>query len=192
MSDPNREPTPARQRDTATPAPPLPHDAESGKWRLYIGLVSVVLLLDVVTKVVVQRTLPEYRPVPVLGDFFRLTYIFNPGAAFGLHLGEASRFLFAVLALVAVVILFFFYRSTPREDRWRRLAIALVTGGALGNFIDRIRSPRGVIDFLDFGFGDLRWPVFNVADIAVTTGAILLAISLWNEEPEEDGKRAAG
>jgi signal peptidase II len=167
------------ERDVFPAAP-----SEAGKWRVYGWVVSVVLLLDIVTKVIAQRTLPEYRPVPVLGDFFRLTYIFNPGAAFGLHLGPWSRVFFAVLALVAVVILFFFYRGTPPDYRGRRLAIALVTGGALGNFIDRIRSPRGVIDFFDFGFGDFRWPVFNVADIAVTTGAILLAISLWQEDTE--------
>jgi signal peptidase II len=153
-----------------------------GKLGLYLGVVLAVLAADLMTKIVVQQILPPYRPIPVLGDFFRLTYIYNPGAAFGLHLGERSRFIFLALALVAVVVLFFMYRSTPVSDRMRRLAVALVTGGALGNVVDRIRSPRGVVDFLDFGIGELRWPVFNVADMAVTTGAILLAISLWRED----------
>jgi signal peptidase II len=67
--------------------------------------------------------------------------------------------------------------------------VALVTAGALGNMIDRVRSPRGVVDFLDVGVGNVRWPVFNVADIAVTTGAILLALSLWREEQGETGER---
>lgn len=153
-----------------------------GKLTLYLGVVLTVVVADLVTKLVVQQVLPPYRPVPVLGDFFRLTYIYNPGAAFGLHLGDRSRFIFLALALVAIVVLFFMYRSTPVSDRMRRLALALVTGGALGNVVDRIRSPRGVVDFLDFGLGELRWPVFNVADMAVTTGAILLAISLWRED----------
>jgi signal peptidase II len=161
-----------------------------GKWRLYAWVVVLVLLLDIATKVIVQHTLPEYRPVPVLGEFFRLTYIFNPGAAFGLSLGPWSRVLFSLLALVAVGILAMLYRGTSPEDRWRRVSIALVTGGALGNFVDRIRSPRGVIDFLDFGFGNLRWPVFNVADIAVTTGAIMLAISLWQEDDSAADERS--
>jgi signal peptidase II len=153
-----------------------------GKWGLYLGIVGFVLVLDIVTKVIAQRTLPPYRPVPVLGDFFRLTYIYNPGAAFGLNLGEWSRFIFLGLALVAVVVLFLMYRSTPLQDRARLVAISLVTGGALGNVIDRIRSPRGVVDFFDFGIGSVRWPVFNIADIAVTCGAVLLAISLWRED----------
>jgi signal peptidase II len=69
------------------------------------------------------------------------------------------------------------------------MALGLVCGGAIGNLIDRIRSPVGVVDFLDIGFGNWRWPTFNVADIAVTTGAILLAWALWGEEREEEESR---
>ncbi len=158
----------------------------SSKLRLYIGLIGAILVLDILTKYIVQRELELYDPVPVIGDFFRLTYIYNPGAAFGLSLGPYSRPIFLVLTVVAVVGLFIWYRSTPSDDRLRLLAIASVTGGAIGNLIDRIRSERGVVDFFDVGIGTLRWPVFNVADIAVTTGAILLAISLWREEQEFD------
>ena len=152
------------------------------KLALYAVLVGSIVALDAVTKYVVQQTLVLYHPVPVLGDFFRLTYIYNPGAAFGLHLGDYSRYIFLVLTVVAVVVLFVWYRSTPAEDRLRLIAIASVTGGAIGNLIDRIRSHRGVVEYLVVGVGAVRWPVFNVADIAVTTGAILLAISLWKEE----------
>lgn len=164
-----------------------PRAAEGGKVALYAGLVGGVVALDAVTKYIVQQTLVLYHPVPVLGDFFRLTYIYNPGAAFGLHLGSYSRYIFLVLTVVAVVVLFFWYRSTPADDRLRLVAIASVTGGAIGNLIDRVRSHRGVVDFLDVGLGAVRWPVFNVADIAVTTGAVLLAISLWKEEQRQEG-----
>lgn len=156
----------------------------SGKLGFYFGVVGSIVAVDLVTKLIAQRTLPPYQPVPVLGDFFRLTYIYNPGAAFGLSAGPASRFIFLGLAIVAVVVLFLMYRSTPVQDRLRLWAICLVTGGALGNVIDRIRSPRGVVDFFDVGIGNVRWPVFNIADIAVTCGAILLAISLWREDAE--------
>ncbi|CAN5775515.1 signal peptidase II [soil metagenome] len=155
-----------------------------GKVGLYAGVVGGVMALDLITKLIAQHTLPPYRPVSVLGDFFRLTYIYNPGAAFGLSFGPASRFIFLALAVIAVVVLFFMYRATPHTDRLRLWSIAAVTGGALGNVVDRFRSPRGVIDFFDFGIGAYLWPVFNVADIAVTIGAILLAISLWREDVE--------
>jgi signal peptidase II len=161
-----------------------------GKLAMYLTLVGVIVALDALTKYVVQQTLVLYHPVPVLGDVFRLTYIYNPGAAFGLHLGSYSRYIFLTLTVVAVVVLFVWYRSTPADDRLRLIAIASVTGGAIGNLIDRVRSHRGVVDFLDVGIGAVRWPVFNIADIAVTTGAILLAISLWKEEQrlEADGQ----
>jgi signal peptidase II len=72
--------------------------------------------------------------------------------------------------------------QTSIGDRFRQLALGLVAGGAAGNLIDRIRSSRGVVDFLDVGVGSLRWPTFNVADIAVSCGGIALAIALWRED----------
>ena len=161
-------------------------DEARRKIALYVGMVGGVIVLDQLTKMVVLRTLRPYSPVEVLGDFFRLTFIYNTGAAFGLHLGDASRWVFMGLAAVAVVVLWMMFRGTPWRDRARLVAIASVTGGAIGNVIDRIRSSRGVIDFLDFGMGDVRWPVFNVADIAVTVGALLLAFSLWREEQKQE------
>jgi signal peptidase II len=176
------------QTERPRPAPTSAGEADGAPARptLYVVVVAVVVLLDQVTKVVAQQNLRLYDPVPVIGDWFRLTYIYNPGAAFGIHMGEWSRIGFITLAVLAVIFLFYMYRTTPASDRLRLVAISLVTGGAIGNVIDRLRSPRGVIDFFDFGIGATgpRWPVFNVADIGVTVGALLLAVSLWREETE--------
>lgn len=158
------------------------------KVSILFSTIGFVLLADLFTKLTIQQTFHLYESVEVLGDFFRLTYIYNPGAAFGLHLGPYSRFIFLGLALVALVVLMVMYRHTPAADRLRLFAIGAIAGGALGNVIDRIRSPQGVVDFLDFGIGDLRWPVFNIADMAVTTGAILLLASLWAEDQRRDGE----
>jgi signal peptidase II len=160
-------------------------DDEGRKAAIYGGITGSIIALDQITKYVVQQVLPPYQPVPVWSDIFRLTFIYNPGAAFGLHVGSLSRYVFLALTVACVVVLFVWFRGTPATDRLRLLAISLVTAGAIGNFIDRLRSGRGVIDFLDFGFGELRWPVFNVADIGVTVGAVLLAISLWREDQQE-------
>ena len=73
-------------------------------------------------------------------------------------------------------------RATPDGDRFRQIALGLIGGGAAGNLVDRIRSSQGVVDFLDVGVGTLRWPTFNVADIAVSCGAVALAFSLWRED----------
>ena len=149
---------------------------------LFIVIVVSVLLVDYTTKRLVQNSLTLYEQVDIIGDYVRLTYIFNPGAAFGIHVGDYSRFLFLGLSIVALLALGGMYWATPTTDRSRLAAIALICGGALGNLIDRLRSARGVVDYLDVGVGTIRWPVFNVADIAVTTGAVILALSLWNEE----------
>ncbi|HSH45293.1 MAG TPA: signal peptidase II, partial [Longimicrobiales bacterium] len=154
---------------------------------IFAGIMLVVVGLDVTTKLLVQNTFRLYQQVDVVGPYLRLTYIHNPGAAFGIHLGEYSRLVFLVLSLVALGALVGMYWFTPARDRVRLGAIALICAGAVGNLIDRVRSEQGVVDFLDVGIGDLRWPVFNVADIAVTTGAIFLAISLWQEEQHPEG-----
>jgi signal peptidase II len=155
------------------------------------GVLGGVLLVDLVTKLLVQRTLTLYQQVNIVGDYVRLTYIHNPGAAFGITLGPpgASRYIFLFLSLIALGALAAMYWVTPAKDKVRLSSIALICAGALGNLLDRLRSAQGVVDFLDVGVGDLRWPVFNVADIAVTVGAIFLALSLWREEQQVERDR---
>lgn len=152
------------------------------KWAWSGTFLAGVLALDLFTKWLVQQTFRPHESVSVWGDFFRLTYIFNPGAAFGLHVGPHSRIIFLVLSVVALGVLVLMFRTTPAERTGRLIAIGAIAGGALGNVVDRIRSSAGVVDFLDFGIGTVRWPVFNVADIAVTLGAILLFLSFWSED----------
>ncbi len=152
---------------------------------LFWSVLSTVVLADIITKAIaVYSLLPQRVPHEVIGDTLRFTLVYNPGAAFGLHLGSYSRWIFMVLTIGALVILGRLYRATRDGDLVRTLAIALVCSGAVGNLIDRIRSARGVVDFIDVGIGDSRWPTFNIADMAVSTGAFLLAWVLWGEEDE--------
>lgn len=157
-----------------------------GKAGLFATVLGGVVVFDFITKIFVQRSLSLYQQVDVVGDYVRLTYIHNPGAAFGIHLGPYSRFIFLILSLVALGALASMYWVTPAKDKIRLASIALICGGAVGNLLDRIRSSQGVVDFLDVGIGQLRWPVFNVADVAVTCGAIFLALSLWREEQQTE------
>jgi signal peptidase II len=118
-------------------------------------VIVFVAALDVVTKAMAVRGLvPQRVPHEVLGDYVRLTLVYNPGAAFGLHLGPQSRWIFTALTLIALGILWRLYRTTSRGDIPRVLALALVCAGALGNLIDRLRSELGVVDFLDVGVGE--------------------------------------
>lgn len=146
-------------------------------------VIALVAALDVVTKVIAVRALaPQRVPHPVLGEVLRLTLVYNPGAAFGLNLGPQSRWIFTALTVVALVILGRLYRATLQGELTRVMALAFVCAGAVGNLIDRLRSDVGVVDFIDVGIRGARWPTFNVADMAVSVGAVLLAYVLWQED----------
>lgn len=149
--------------------------------RLFWSVLALVIAIDVVTKVAAERFLFRFAPIAVVGDIVQLRLVYNPGAAFGIHVGPYSRWVFFGLAIVALVVLGAMARTTPNADRFRLVALGLVCGGAAGNLIDRLRSAQGVVDFIDIGIGTLRWPTFNAADTAVSCGAVALAISLWLE-----------
>ncbi len=155
-------------------------------WPILIAIVAS----DVVTKLMAVKTLTlQSVPHELFGDYLRFTLVYNRGAAFGLHVGDYSRWVFMLLTIAALVILGRLYLSSRPGDRMRVVSLALVCGGAIGNLIDRIRWDMGVVDFLDVGVGDARWPTFNVADMAVSTGAFLLAAVLWAEDrPQEAGQ----
>ena len=159
--------------------------------RLFWGLAGVVVALDLATKLIAEARL-TYLPLTIVGEWVRLRLVYNEGAAFGLHLGEYSRWIFFALALLALVVLGSMVRTTRPGDRFRLGALALICGGATGNLIDRIRSAQGVVDFLDVGVGAWRWPTFNVADSGITIGAIALALSLWAEGREAERAKEAG
>ena len=135
-------------------------------WVLTVS--AVVIALDQLTKFLVRQNFVLYESVPVLGNFFRLTYVENSGIVFGIGVGGLLP-LFTMLSLVATaVILYFLYRERLGSLHIR-LALATVLGGAIGNAIDRIMWGK-VVDFADFGIGPYRFYIFNVADAAVTVG----------------------
>lgn len=159
--------------------------SELGRKRTqYFGLVAAWLVADVLTKAWAVRALaPQRLPHRVFGDIVRFTLVYNQGAAFGMHIGEWSRWIFTGLTIGALAMLAHLYRETRPADSWRTLSLGLVTAGALGNLIDRLRSAAGVVDFIDIQVAPgVRFWTFNVADIGVTCGAILLAAVLWHEE----------
>ncbi|MEO8031084.1 MAG: signal peptidase II [Gemmatimonadota bacterium] len=161
--------------------------ASAADRRIFWATAATVVALDILTKVAAQARLLRSSGIEVMGDWLQLRLVYNPGAAFGLHVGPYSRWILLVIALVAVVLLQRLSERAPVGDLFRQLSTGAVAGGAFGNLIDRIRNPQGVVDFLDVGIGQMRWPTFNVADIAVSCGAVLLAISFWRE----DARRAS-
>jgi signal peptidase II len=153
------------------------------KARVFWPLFSLLLLTDCTTKRLAEQHLqPEHMPHELLGDVVRLTLAYNADAAMGISAGAWSRPVFTILAIVILGVLGSMYRKATPSDRWLALGLALIAGGAIGNLIDRIRSERGVVDFIDIGVGSYRFWVFNVADMGVVIGAALLGFLLWQRD----------
>ncbi len=142
-----------------------------------ISLFSVIIATDRLTKVLVPRFLELHSSVPVISGLFDITYARNSGGAFGLLSTWDSplrRGFFIFASIAAMVLLWFLYRQVARSpSRSLRLALVAIGGGAFGNLYDRALTGE-VVDFLDFYLGSYHWPAFNVADIAISTGAVIL------------------
>jgi len=167
---------------------------------IYLTATTIVIL-DQISKYIIKSTMQLYESFNVLGSFFKITYIENAGMAFGIQMG--NRPIFVILSILAAIIVFVYLLRMPNDQFLFRFSLALIMGGAIGNLIDRLAVGR-VVDFLDVEFFDIslpsfqflcidfpgyslsRWPVFNVADSAVTCGMILIIWHiLFQKAPEK-------
>jgi len=150
-------------------------DPGYGKYTKLAVISGLVAILDQITKVIILKNISLHHSVTVIPRFFNITHIHNPGGAFGFMASQNSsvrNLLFLFLSSLAVCVVFYFYKNTPRTHPLLATGIALIFGGAIGNLIDRIRFGK-VVDFLDFYIGTYHWPAFNVADSAITVGIII-------------------
>ena len=156
---------------------------------MMIGIIVFVILLDQVTKYIIKSTMSLGESIPVLGKFFCITYVENPGMAFGVRI--SNPILFSALSIFAAILVFYYLFRLRNEGWLIQGALSLIAAGAIGNLIDRFVHGK-VVDFFDVEFFDIsipgfnllgwhfpgysltRWPVFNIADSAVTTGMIIL------------------
>ena len=157
-------------------------------------LTLAVVAADQIVKGIVVATLPLERPVSVLGDFLRLTYVHNTAIAFSIGRGipdDLRRVLLLILPLVAIGLITAYYLTTAELSRLQRWLLAAIMGGGIGNYVDRVARPDGVVDFVDVKFygilGFSRFPTFNLADSSVVVaGILLLASSLFLARQPED------
>ena len=164
---------------------------------LPVALLVAVVALDQITKQLVVANIPVHSVgASFFGDFLRIVLVYNTGVAFsiGQGSGEIVRLiLFKILPIVALGFVMAFYFMSDKITRLQRWAICGVVGGGIGNIIDRVFNPHGVIDFIDvkfYGlFGFERWPTFNIADSAVVVCGILLFVSVMLSKGGEGAEK---
>lgn len=150
---------------------------------LWIIIVALVILLDQISKYIVVNNIEVDETIQVIDKFFYLTHYKNPGAAWGIFKNGTLFFIIAI-PVIAIAVLIFMIKN---KQYFLRLSLSIILGGAIGNYIDRLFEGK-VTDFLLFYIGSYPFPIFNVADIAITCGTILLAIYLLfiYKEPKKD------
>ncbi|HVM32955.1 MAG TPA: signal peptidase II [bacterium] len=157
---------------------------------ILIGVSLLVLALDQATKFLVLHSLTLNVPVPLVFDFICLTYTQNPGTAFGLlgNLNPVWRGPFFIsITAVAGIIVYAYQRLIPEGKILSRVALGLIWGGAMGNFADRLFYGK-VVDFIDMGYQQYRWYVFNLADTCISLGILLLIYEFLFLEPKPKAK----
>lgn len=136
-----------------------------------VFLIIGIILIDQLSKFYIQQTMTIGMSHPIITDVFHITYILNPGAAFGIL--ENQRLFFIFIAIVMIFVVAYIYPKIPSNSSLLRLGVALLVGGAIGNVIDRVKFGY-VVDFFDFRI----WPIFNIADITIVIGVTLIIYSM--------------
>ncbi len=155
------------------------------KKRLYAYIYAVIVIAaDQITKLLTRMNLEIHRPVEIIGDYLRFTFAWNEGAAFSLSWG--GPWVLGIFTGIAVIVLTVYIRRCGNYNQMTFIAFGLVLGGALGNLIDRCIFGK-VVDFIDIGVTGRRWPTFNVADIAISIGGILLLVTFMRDRGKETG-----
>ncbi len=138
-------------------------------------IVAVVLAVDQLTKQVVSRSMELGQSIVLINNFLYITYVRNPGAAFGML--PYQTVFFVIITVVVGALIIYYYRTLSADHKWLRFGLSLQLGGALGNLVDRLVEGY-VIDFINFTI----WPpVFNVADSAIVIGIAIFLIAFWRD-----------
>lgn len=157
------------------------------RYAVLVFVSTVTVILDQASKANIMQTMRLHESIPVIPEFFSLTYIRNPGAAFGLLASSGHGFrlaFFGMTSLFALGLLGMIFFRLRRNDWIGQLSIAGILGGAVGNLLDRVRFGE-VIDFLDFYVNGYHWPAFNIADAAISVGVFFLILHFALDKPEE-------
>jgi signal peptidase II len=144
----------------------------------FLLIAGLVVILDQASKLLVRTHIQIYQSIMVIPGFFNITDVRNPGGAFGFMAAGSQGIrllLFVGVSAIAMALIVYFYRQTPKSHPYLSAALAMIFGGAVGNLIDRLRF-GAVVDFLDVHVGVYHWPAFNLADSAITVGIAIFIL----------------
>lgn len=149
------------------------------------AIASLIVIVDQLTKIYIHTHFSPSDSVPVIGGYFNITYVRNIGAAFGIFRDYGANFrqlFFLLMPPIAMIIIITILKGVANSDRWNVLALSMIFGGAVGNYIDRLRFGY-VIDFLDFHLKEIySWPSFNVADSCIVCGVGILLLLMSTQK----------
>ncbi len=155
------------------------------KYRLFTLTVGISLVLDQLSKIYIDNTFVLSQSKQIIANFFHITYVRNPGAAFGILSDSSIRIpFFITVSIIASLGIIWYLRQIDQSQKWQHLALGLIFSGAVGNLIDRIRFGE-VIDFIDVHWYNWHWPAFNVADSCICVGVTILLLCSWHEERQK-------
>jgi signal peptidase II len=159
------------------------------KYIILFATVAAVTLFDFITKAYISSTMSLHESFAIIGGFLNITYVRNPGAAFSFlaDAPAAFRSIFFISATVLAIILVLYYIAKSKiEEPLMIFSLSLILSGAVGNLIDRVRFGE-VIDFIDVYISSYHWPAFNVADSAITVGAVVMLLQLTTGKKKQGG-----
>lgn len=159
----------------------------SAKWKLVSGWLIAIVVLDQLTKIIVDRWMPLHHSIAIIDGLFNLTYVRNTGAAFGIFAGSAEIFRRPFLILVSIlasVFIIVMMKRLAEQETGLVTGLSFILGGAIGNLIDRVVYGE-VIDFLDVYWRNYHWPAFNIADSFITIGVGIMLYCLYTHEGED-------
>ena len=164
---------------------------ETGSKLRWLWLAVLVIVLDLGSKAMATAMLTYGNPVPVM-PLFNLTLLHNTGAAFSFLAGAAGwqRWFFVGIALIATCVLLIWLSRLKVHEKWMAITLSLILGGAIGNLYDRIAYGY-VVDFIDVYYNSFHWPVFNIADSAITIGVVMMLIDMCREEDSKGTQRSS-
>ena len=152
------------------------------KSKIYI-IMGLTIILDQLSKWIIQKTMNLYQIITIIPNFFSLQYVKNTGAAFSI-LENATALLVGISVVFLIALNRYMKKEEMNFDKVTNLSLGILVGGVFGNLIDRILY-HSVIDFLAFHFGNYNFPIFNIADIGITVGVTILLINTWFKRNEE-------